>query len=311
MNEPNATDLGIPQWWQFMYPLLQVASDGKEWTRRELYSAALDLAGVSEELREIQYGPSGNFAAENRVGWAKSALARARLLETVSRGVFRITDAGREFLAEHPYEFRRSELEALPAWDEYEVRRRGSTTSSIEDGSAPVDVPTSDPDELLDAAEAATDQSVAVELLQRLRDGEWQFFERTVRRLLTAMGYGTEGAKLRSTRSGDGGIDGVINRDALGLDRIYIQAKRFQEKAVDSDTVRTFLGSLDTQKASFGVFFTTSRFSSDAVNAADRSSKNVVLVDGQQLARLMIRHRVGTQTRRTVEIVEVDEDFFE
>lgn len=310
MSEPNATELGIPQWWQFMHPVLQVASDGKDWARRDLYSAALDVAGVSDELRAVQYEASGNFAAENRVGWAKSALTRARLLETVRRGVFRITDAGREFLAAHPRGFTQGDLQVLPAWDEYEVKRRASAAIDEDAPVASADV-TSDPDELLDAAESATEQSVAVDLLQRLRDGDWQFFERTVRRLLTAMGYGTEGARLRTTRSGDGGIDGVINRDALGLDRIYIQAKRFRDTSVDSDTVRTFLGSLDTQRAGFGVFFTTSRFTKDAEDAADRSSKSVVLVDGQELARLMIRYRVGTQVRRTVEIVEVDEDFFE
>ncbi len=103
----------------------------------------------------------------------------------------------------------------------------------------------------------------------------------------------------------------MINRDALGLDRIYIQAKRFRDSAVDSDTVRTFLGSLDTQKAGFGVFFTTSRYTKDAEVAADRSSKSVVLIDGERLAGLMIRYRIGTQVRRTVEVVEVDEDFFE
>ncbi|WP_289566067.1 restriction endonuclease [Cellulomonas cellasea] len=310
MSELNATALGIPQWWQFMHPVLQVASDGKDWARRDLYSAALDLAGVSDELRAVQYETSGNFAAENRVGWAKSALTRARLLETARRGVFRITDTGREFLASHPRGFTQSDLQALHAWDEYEVKRRASVAIDNDAPVAAADV-SSDPDELLDAAESATEQSVAVDLLQRLRDGDWQFFERTVRRMLTAMGYGTEGARLRSTRSGDGGIDGVINRDALGLDRIYIQAKRFRDASVDSDTVRTFLGSLDTQKASFGVFFTTSRFTKDAEDAADRSSKSVVLVDGQELAKLMIRYRVGTQVRRTVEVVEVDEDFFE
>lgn len=310
MTDQNVTELGIPQWWQFMYPLLQVAADGRDWARRDLYSAALDRAGVSEDLRLVQYGSSGNYAAENRVGWAKSALTRARLLETVRRGVFRITDAGRAFLADHPYEFKQSDLEELPVWDEYEVKRRVST-SQPEALLEIVDTPSSDPDDLLDAAKANTDQSVAVDLLQRLRDGDWRFFERTVRQILAAMGYGTEGTKLRATTSGDGGIDGVINRDALGLDRIYIQAKRFRESAVDSDTVRTFLGSLDTQKAGFGVFFTTSRYTRDAEMAADRSSKSVVLVDGERLAGLMIRYRIGTQVRRTVDIVEVDEDFFE
>lgn len=115
VTERNATELGIPRWWQFMYPLLQAAADGDEWARRDLYSAALDKAGVPDELRTIQYGTSGNYAAENRVGWAKSALTRARLLETVRRGVFRITDAGRAFLEAHPYEFKQSELEALVA----------------------------------------------------------------------------------------------------------------------------------------------------------------------------------------------------
>ncbi|GAA3209717.1 hypothetical protein GCM10017690_19450 [Microbacterium terregens] len=110
MTDLNVTELGIPQWWQFMYPLLQVAADGREWARRDLYSAALDRAGVPEDLRLIQYGPSGNYAAENRVGWAKSALTRVRLLESVRRGVFRITNAGRAFLADHPYEFKQSEL---------------------------------------------------------------------------------------------------------------------------------------------------------------------------------------------------------
>jgi restriction system protein len=309
MSDLNPTELGIPQWWQFMYPLLQVASDGRDWARRDFYPAAVDRAGVPEDLRALQH-KSGDLVAEHRAGWAKSGLVRARLLEAVGRGVFRISDAGRAFLAAHPDGFSLTDVESLPAWEEYEPKRRG--------GSKPALHPTGDaevadlaPDDLLDAAESSIEESVAVELLQKLRDGDWRFFERTVRRLLTAMGYGTEGERLRTTRAGDGGIDGVINRDALGLDRIYIQAKRFRDSAVDSDTVRTFLGSLDTQKASFGVIFTTSRFTADAVEAADRSSKSVVLIDGRRLANLMIRYRIGTQIRRTVEIVEVDEDFFE
>ena len=234
---------------------------------------------------------------------------RARLLEPVGRGVFRITEAGRSFLAAHPDGFSLADVEQLPAWEEYEPKRRRLKPTDDPIGEA--EVTDLAPDDLLDAAESSIEESVAVELLQKLRDGDWRFFERTVRRLLTAMGYGTEGERLRTTRAGDGGIDGVINRDALGLDRIYIQAKRFRDSAVDSDTVRTFLGSLDTQKASFGVIFTTSRFTIDAVEAADRSSKSVVLIDGRRLAELMIRYRIGTQVRRTVEIVEVDEDFFE
>lgn len=309
MTPPNPTELGVPQWWQFMHPLLEVASDGRDWARRDLYPAAVERAGVPDELRALQH-KSGDYVAEHRAGWAKSGLVRARLLETVSRGVFRITNAGREFLAAHPDGFTVADVEALPAWEEYQPKRRQSNQpvgASVAEGAA-ADLA---PDDLLDAAESSSDQAVSVELLQKLRDGDWKFFERTVLRLLTKMGYGTEGAALRRTTAGDGGIDGVINRDALGLDRIYIQAKRFRESTVSSDTVRTFLGSLDTQKANFGVFFTTSRFTTDAVDAAHWSSKSVVLVDGPTLAALMIKHRIGTQVRRTVEIVEIDEDFFE
>lgn len=309
MDDLNPTELGVPQWWQFMYPLLQVASDGREWARRDFYPAAVEQAGVPDELRQLQH-KSGDFVAEHRAGWAKSGLVRARLLETVSRGVFRITDDGREFLAAHPDGFTIGDVEALPAWEEYQPKRRRSHQAVgspvAEDAAADLA-----PDDLLDAAESSSDQAVSVELIQKLRDGDWKFFERTVLRLLTKMGYGTEGAALRRTTAGDGGIDGVINRDSLGLDRIYIQAKRFRESTVSSDTVRTFLGSLDTQKANFGVFFTTSRFTTDAVDAAHWSSKSVVLIDGATLAGLMIKYRVGTQVRRTVEIVEIDEDFFE
>lgn len=309
MTSVNPTDLGIPQWWQFMHPLLEVASDGRDWARRDFYPAAVERAGVPEELRLLQH-KSGDYVAEHRAGWAKSGLVRARLLETVSRGVFRITQAGREFLAAHPDGFTAADVEALPAWQEYEPKRRQSHRT-IEGTSTETEVVDLAPDDLLDAAESSSDQAISVELLQRLRDGDWKFFERTVLRLLTKMGYGTEGAALRHTSSGDGGIDGVINRDALGLDRIYIQAKRFGDSTVSSDTVRTFLGSLDTQKANFGVFFTTSRFTKDAEDAAHWSSKSVVLVDGRRLAQLMIKYRIGTQVRRTVEIVQIDEDFFE
>lgn len=309
MTEPNPTELGVPQWWQFMYPLLQVASDGRDWARRDFYPAAVERAGVADELRLLQH-KSGDYVAEHRAGWAKSDLVRARLLETVGRGVFRITDAGREFLAAHPNGFGQAEVHALPPWLEYEPKQRASSNDAAAT-IAPAPESEGSPDDLLDEAEASSDQAVSAELLQKLRDGEWKFFERTVLRLLTKMGYGTEGAALRRTSSGDGGIDGVINRDALGLDRIYIQAKRFRESTVSSDTVRTFLGSLDTQKANFGVFFTTSRFTKDAEDAAHWSSKSVVLIDGQRLAQLMIKHRIGTQVRRTVEIVQIDEDFFE
>lgn len=158
MSDTNFTAAGIPQHGQLALPLLQVIADGNEWTRRDLVVATLDRAGVPQELRELQYGESGHYAAENRVGWAKSELTRAQLIEPVRRGVFRITDAGRAFLAAHPNGFTQATLEALPAWDEYVPKRRTSSASTMRPGQVIGEpMATSDPqtpDERIDDAVA-------------------------------------------------------------------------------------------------------------------------------------------------------------
>ncbi|GAA1983300.1 restriction endonuclease [Microbacterium pumilum] len=316
MSDTSITGAGIPQHGQLALPLLQVISDGKEWTRRDLVVATLDRAGVPEELREIQYKESGHFAAENRVGWAKSELNRARLIETVRRGVFRVTDAGREFLAAHPDGFTKADLEALPVWDEYVPRRRPSTS----DGEQPVssigtmvsvaeDVPT--PDELINSAVTELEDDLKSQLLQRLKDGEPEFLERVVRRLLVKMGYGREGELTKLRGPGDSGIDGVVDRDELGLSRIYVQAKRYDEASIGRPAVQAFVGALATRGAATGVFFTTSRFADTAIEAAERVAQDIALVDGLRLTELMIKHRVGVELDRIVEIVKLDEDFFE
>ncbi|AYF98064.1 restriction endonuclease [Protaetiibacter intestinalis] len=314
MTDINLTDAGIPQHGQLALPLLQVIADGNEWTRQDLVVATLDAAGVSQELRELQYGTSGHYAAENRVGWAKSELTRARLIESIRRGVFRITDAGRTFLADHPAGFTKADLEALPAWDEYVPRRRIrsgdiriATTGEIDDHTTDAQTP----DERIDDAISEVEEDIKTQLLTRLKEGDPRFFERVVRQLLVKMGYGREGQLSKLRGPGDSGIDGVVDRDELGLSRIYIQAKRYADATVGRPAVQEFVGALATRGAATGVFFTTSRFADGAIEAAERVSHDIALVDGLRLAELMIKHRVGVEVDRAVEIVRLNEDFFE
>ena len=171
------------------------------------------------------------------------------------------------------------------------------------------------PDEIIRAANKRLEADLASDLLQRVRAGTPAFFESVVVRLLIAMGYGGSIAEVETAlvgKSGDGGVDGVINQDPLGLDRIYIQAKRYGDgNSVGPGAIRDFFGSLDRFKASKGLFVTTSTFSQSAAQTADMLSKRIVLVDGLQLARLMIRHGVGCRVEEVVTIKKLDEEFFE
>ena len=223
--------------------------------------------------------------------------------------------ASRLFLAAHPNGFTKATLEALPAWDEYVPKRRISNTSTTRPGHG-IDEPlvTSDPqtpDERIDDAVAELEDEIKSQLLVRLKEGDPTFLERVVRQLLVKMGYGREGQLSRLKGPGDSGIDGVVDRDELGLSRIYIQAKRYDEATIGRPQVQAFVGALATRGATTGVFFTTSRFADTAIEAAERVAQDVALVDGLRLTELMIKHRVGVDLDRAVEIVKLDEDFFE
>lgn len=317
MSELKPTELGIPQWWQFMYPLLQVTSDGRDWARRDLYSAAVERAGVPEDLRALQH-KSGKYIAEHRAGWAKSGLVRARLLVAVRRGLFRITDAGREFLSTHAEGFTLADVKALSAWDEYEPERR-QPSQTVGGHGGDRNIAELAPDELLDPVEqiedgiARIEAEVVTELLVRLHANEPAFFEQAVLDLIVAMGYGgADGTATRTQLSNDNGIDGIVDQDALGLSRVYIQAKRYAlDASVGRPDIQGFVGALHGAQANQGVFITTGRFSTGAKAYADSVATRVVLIDGARLARLMIRYGVGVQVKRTVHIVEIDEDFFE
>lgn len=312
MSENAATVSQLPKWHQFMTPLLTVLSDGRAWRKRDLEQAILDLLHVPQEQREEMLD-SGQFRALNRIGWATSKLRMAEAIIAPQRALFQITDAGRELLAQHPDGISVRALESIPAYRDH-VPARGRLAESLHedsDAAAQADGDESTPEERIRAGQAAILADVRSSLLQRLRESDPYFFERVVRQLLVEMGYGAEGELTRFVGSGDSGIDGVIDRDELGLSRIYIQAKRYAaDNIVGRPALQGFFGALVTRGASTGVFFTTSRFTAEAIDAAERSSQEVALVDGNRLTGLMIKHRVGVQVSERIELVKLDEDFF-
>ncbi len=303
----------VPTWDQYMAPCLQVLSDGEVHRTRPIVEAATVLLGVTDEQRAILI-PSGQEQWVNRGTWALSYLARAGAAERRSRGRYRVTGTGRRLLAEHPGGITERLLRVLSG-----VKNAPHTFKTF---PSPTQTPPAviveeasklDPYEQIASGVERINADVADQLLTRISAQEPVFFEQAVLDLLIAMGYGgAEGSASRTQLSKDGGIDGVVDQDALGLNRIYVQAKRYAEdNVIGRPSIQAFVGALAGNQASHGVFITTSRFSADARLYAEQVPTRIVLIDGEKLTRLMIRYGVGVQLKRIVQIVELDEDFFE
>lgn len=298
-----------PTWDQYMIPALHVLVDGQMRRTREIVDRAADLLQLSETDRAVLI-PSGQEQWKNRGNWALSYLARAGAVERPSRGRYVITEVGRGLLEAHPNGMTEKDLRSVPGYDSPRLAQKPAPATP-----APVveERTELDPDEQIENGIARIHADVADQLLSRIQAQDPEFFEKAVLDLLMAMGYGgAEGSATRTQLSRDGGIDGIIDQDALGLSRIYVQAKRYaSDNTVGRPAIQEFVGALAGNAASQGVFLTTSRFSVDAQRYADQVQARIVLVDGAKLSRLMIRYGVGVQVRRTVQIVDVDEDFFE
>lgn len=302
-----------PTWDQYMIPTLHVLVDGQVRRSREIVDGAADLLQLSEFDRAVLI-PSGQEQWKNRGNWALSYLARAGAVERPSRGRYVITEVGRELLKAHPNGMTEKDLRSVPGYDSPRLAQKPAADVAPAIPATVVEERTElDPDEQIENGIARIHADVADQLLTRIRAQDPEFFEKAVLDLLMAMGYGgAEGSATRTQLSRDGGIDGIIDQDALGLSRIYVQAKRYaSDNTVGRPAIQEFVGALAGNAASQGVFLTTSRFSVDAQRYADQVQARIVLVDGAKLSRLMIRYGVGVQVRRTVQIVDVDEDFFE
>jgi restriction system protein len=299
----------IPDFQTLMLPVLRSSANGEVKISDVVDKVGVELQLTDEELSELL--PSGKqtkFA--NRVNWAKSYLGKAGLITLTRRGHFQASDRGREVLKSPPPRITIAFLEAYP---EFMVFRNASNpaTTSVEPEQASLKDLT--PDEVIRSAHVELDESLASDLLSKILASPADFFERLVVQLLIAMGYAGSAIEAGKAlgKSGDGGVDGVIDQDALGLDRIYVQAKRYTDNKVSSGEIRDFFGSLDRFKATKGLFVTTSSFSSSSRETAELLSKRIVLVDGPMLTRLMIRFSIGCRVEETIQIKKVDEEFFE
>lgn len=304
--------MAIPDFQSIMLPLLRLAGDGNVWLMQNARDRLADQLGLTAEERE-QLLPSGTqrtFA--NRVAWAVSYLKQAQLVSSAGRSQFQITDRGRATLAAPPERITiRYLMDNFPEFREFKERSKPKPGSPVRVSSDGDEEET--PEERLQSAERTLRQALEIELLERVKHVTPAFFEQVVLKLLTAMGYGgsAEEAAAHLGRGGDEGVDGVINEDKLGLDVVYVQAKRYVDQAVGRPDIQAFAGSLEGQRARKGVFITTSHFSADAKAFVQRIEKRIVLIDGKELARLMIDHGVGVTEVRRYSLLRLDETFFE
>ena len=298
--------MAIPDYQTLMLPVLRLAAQG-EITTKNLTAQLADEFVLSEDERTERL-KSGQGVFRNRVSWALVYLSIAGLLERTGRGKYRITEDGRKALSLNPDRIDNRFLRRFP---KYRNWREGRTDRAESDSSDREDV-VETPEERIDAAFKEYSAALERELLEKLRDISPEAFERLIIDLMAAMGYGQRGTHRHLGRSGDGGVDGLITEDALGLDKVYLQAKRYAAgNAVGRPQVQQFLGALDEHGAAKGVFVTTGRFTPEARRAEARTGRQLVLVDGEELARLMVRYRVGVRRLRRYDLERIDEDYFE
>ena len=306
--------MAIPDYQSAMLPLLKRAAEAKEPVSiMELMPVlAADFALSEDEMAErLPSGMQGIF--HNRLHWAKFYMTRAGLLETTKRGRFQITPEGLALLSTGPAQISNQTLSASPAFKAWFKSSQAATPSTP--AAAPVpDASGATPEERIEEARKELEANLKAEILDRVRQMPPADFEQLIIQLLVRMNYGQGREELAQALggSGDGGVDGVVHQDPLGLDRVYIQAKRYKEgNNVGPEAINSFIGALNIKKANKGLFVTASGFSKQAREHATASSLHVVLIDGDRLAELMIRHGVGVLTRHTVEIKTLDEGFFE
>jgi len=303
--------MSVPEFQAFMLPLLRFAGDGSPHTLAEAREALANTLQVTpEERRELL--PSGTQSRfDNRVTWARTYLTKAGLLERTGRGSFQITGRGRDVLKAPPGRIDKPFLRQFDEFVQFADDWKEPVGQSAE-ATSENDVDGRTPEELLEASYNTLRQTLATELLERMLKSTPSFFERLVVDLLVAMGYG--GSRVDAGQavgqSGDEGIDGIIKEDKLGLDVVYIQAKRWSNP-VSRPQVQAFAGSPEGQRARKGVMITTSQFTSDARAFVKQIEKKIVLIDGAQLAQLMIDHGIGVATVATYAVRKVDADYFE
>jgi restriction system protein len=302
----------MPTWDMFLRPLLELAADAPI-MRRTAVPQIADRFQFSDEIRNSRV-KSGQTHIDNRAGWALSSLVKAKFVakHPSEKFTYQITDSGHDYLKQHDGPIT---IENLRKIDGYEQAWKDASRLKLEaksDTPTPSQIDTSTPTDLIENAVKAIEDKLRADLLEQLLKSDPYDFEQIVIDMLVAMGYGgsrEEAAKV-TQKSNDGGIDGIINEDRLGLDVIYVQAKRYQNKIGRVD-IQNFVGALAGYQAQKGIFITTSDYNQNAIDYANSVSQKVILINGTRLADLMIEHNIGVSTIRTIELKRLDTDYFE
>ncbi|WP_057719302.1 restriction endonuclease [Lactobacillus taiwanensis] len=303
------SDNGMPTWDAFLGPVLQVASTKREWRGKELDQAVLDEVNLPEELAKLRYASKyHDLIAYNRVGWALSELKLSGLLNSPRRSIYRISETGKEALYKYGLNITRDFVHSQAAYIEHQNKLKNK--KEIDNDIAEDQTFELTEKQIKDWFDKQS-SDLSEKLIAKLRSTDPYQFEHMMVKLLNEMGYkGTNGQSVVTQKSNDGGIDGIINQDPLGLRTVYVQVKRYSEKnVVGSPEINSFFGALRRKQADRGVFITTSSFTSDAREAAKQL--NIALVDGEMLTNLMIQYKVGVQVSQTYELYDIDDDFFE
>ena len=291
-----------------MRPLLLAHDDGKEHLNRDLVAQLADQFGLTEDERREMLPSGGARLFDNRIGWAKSHIMQAGLLMAPRRAISIITPLGQKSLTENPERIDLRVLQGYESYVEFRNRRKNGeeSTTAIEETQD-----SQTPEEILENAYLQVRRQIESDLLAQIMSSPPDFLERVVVDLVVRMGYGgsRKDAGKALGRSGDEGIDGIINEDPLGLDVIYLQAKRW-EVSVGRPEIQKFAGALQGQRAKKGIFITTSSFTTEAREFASRIETKIILIDGQLLAKLMFDHNVGVATASNYEVKKIDSDYF-
>ena len=300
----------IPDFQTLMLPVMQVVSDGKEYNLKDITEVLSERYKLTEEEKS-QLLPSGQqYIFDNRVGWAKMHLKKAGLLESPKRAFIKITQRGIDILKEKPEIINMKFLKRYPEYVEF---IRPNKVESDEDETEEV-IDTQTPEEKLEKSYLQIRNSLATDILEKVISLTPSRFEKLVVELLVKMGYGgsIQDAGKAMGKVGDEGIDGIIKEDKLGLDIIYIQAKRWKQgNVIGRPELHKFVGALAGQGAKKGIFITTSNFTKDAVEYQPKNETKIVLIDGEQLAQLMIDYNLGVSISNSYEIKRLDSDYFE
>ena len=303
--------MSVPEFQNFMLPILNVFNDKKIHTIKECKEMIIKYFLLTEDdVKEVV--PSGKQTlVENRVYWSLTYLKKSLLIETITRGKYKITERGIDLLKTNP---ERIDIKLLSQYKEYRIfSNQEEDTDSITEIDKKEENEIDTPEDSIDKLYKKINNKLADDLLELILEKDGYYFERLVLDVLVKMGYGNlrDNAKIVTKKSNDGGIDGIINQDKLGLDKIYVQAKRWKDGMVGRPELQKFVGALAGQGARKGIFITTSSFSKEALEYKPRNETSIILIDGQKLVDLMYEYNIGVTVEKHFEIKRLDSDYFD